>query len=66
MPGTRYRVGEHHGKLRHTLTMPAGITRLVVYRGIDELNECLEQFFRLPDKTAICQRNGRLRCERFD
>jgi len=43
----------------------AGIGRLVVYRGIDELNEGLEQFFKLIDEMTVRQGDGRLRSKRF-
>jgi len=45
--------------------MAAGVGRLVVDCGIDEIDERLEQVFHLADQAPVGQRNGGLRCERF-
>ena len=59
------RFGQHHGERRHARAVTAGVGRLIVYRGIDELDEGLEQFFQLSDKVTVGQCDGRLRGERF-
>jgi hypothetical protein len=58
-------LGQHHGQGRHALAMAAGIGRLFVNRQVDQVDQGLEQFFKLGDQQAIGQRNGGLRSQRF-
>ena len=57
--------GQHHRQGGHTLAMPTGVGRLFVDGDVNELDERLEQAFKLSDEQPIGQRNGRLRCQRF-
>src|SRR2546427_7147478 len=57
--------GKHHGEHRDTLAVSAGILGLLVDRGVDELDERLEQLLQLIDEVAIGERDGGVRCKRF-
>jgi hypothetical protein len=59
------RFGQHHGQLRHALAVAAGVGRLLVDGEVDQLDEGLEQRFKLLDQLAIAQERGGLRGERF-
>ena len=57
--------GQHHRQGGHTLAMPTGVGRFFVNGDVDELDERLEQAFKLRNEQPIGQRNGRLRGQRF-
>ena len=60
-----YGLGEHHRQLRHALAMPARVRRLLVDRGVHQVDERLEQLLQLDDEHPVGERDRRLRGERL-
>ena len=56
---------EHHRELGHALAMAPRVGRLLVDRGVDELDERFEQLLELVDERPVGKRYGRLRRERL-
>ena len=58
-------LGQHHGQGRHALAVSARVWALLVDRGVDELDQRLEQDLQLLDQQAVGERDRRLRGERL-
>ena len=61
----RRRLGQQVGQHRHALAVAAGVGRLLVNGGVDQLDQRLEQVLQLGDQDAVVERDGRLRGQRF-